>query len=77
MKPAKVIRMLETLDMKAARKLHPDFTDLGLLGGMHKARYEMSSIDPKLRHESAVWLMERGWGRLDGSPLLPLGQLPS
>jgi hypothetical protein len=43
---------------------------------MHKMRYELTSIDPELRHESAKWLRDRNYGRMTGGALLPEGELP-
>lgn len=48
---------------------------LPVLISLHKARYEADWMPEALRHESAKWLRDRGYGRIRGD-LLPPGQLP-
>ncbi len=67
---------LTTLDMEWARRMLPNATsDYVRLIAVHKARYDCVSIAPKLRHESAEWLRERGLGAMH-RPLLPPRELP-
>ena len=70
-------KALATLDMKYAREMRPDATDDETrLVAMHKARYEVTSLDPSLRHESENYLRRHGYHRMGGLPLLPPGELP-
>jgi hypothetical protein len=69
---------LATLDMEYAREALPDATsDEVRLVAMHKARYECVAIMAALRHESEDWLRQRGYSRIDGTPLLPFLELPA
>jgi hypothetical protein len=68
---------LRTLDMGYARALLPHASsDEVRLMALHKARYECKDIEAELRHASGAWLRERAMGRLSGTPLLPVGELP-
>lgn len=68
--------ILETLDVAAAMAHMPGLCDRETaLVALHKARYDCMDIADELRHESAAWLRERGYGALD-RPLLPEGELP-
>ena len=73
-------RVVRTLDVEGARKLHPGGyyadPDSTVLIALHKARYELLHMPAELRHASGAWLRERGYGRMTGGPLLPEGQLP-
>lgn len=65
------------LDLDYARELFPAASsNQVLLASMHKARYEIPAIPAELRHASGNWLREHGFGRFDGSGLLPEGLLP-
>jgi len=46
------------------------------LGAIHKARYEVTTIDAALRHASREWLESHGLGRLMGLPWPEKGTLP-
>lgn len=68
---------LESLDMDYARRVMPGhLTDDVRLIGMHKARYESIGCSRESRHASGLWLRERGYGRISGTPILPEGTLP-
>jgi hypothetical protein len=69
---------LIALDMTWARKMMGGevLSDLGLLAGMHKARYDIETIPAPLRHESGEWLRDHGMADINGAPLLPPDQLP-
>jgi len=68
---------LINLDMEFARKMMPGAdNDHVRLIAMHKARYEVISINDDLRLESGNWLRKRGYGRMMGEPVLPDGELP-
>jgi hypothetical protein len=70
-------KALATLDMNYARRLMPEASsDHVRLIVMHKLRYECLSLPHELRHASAEWLRSYGYGRMDGTPLLPAGELP-
>lgn len=59
---------LRTMDIAYARKMMPGASsDDVRLCAMHKARYEMTGMEPELRRESRAWLEERGFGRLNNS----------
>ena len=73
-------RALERLDLAWARKRfqnYPNPSDDMLLLAMHKARYECTAIDSKLRRESGEWLTAHGFGRATSDPVLPNGELPT
>lgn len=79
---AEQIRALNTLDVVwGIAQLPPHIRRFAstqqLLVGMHKARYEHSGCDAKLRHESRQWLEARGFRRIDGKPWPEPGMLPS
>lgn len=44
---------------------------------LHKARYECTAMPDELRHASREWLDERRLQRMTGTPLLPIGELPT
>ncbi len=68
---------LVTLDMDYARRMLPTASsDEVRLLAMHKARYECTAIAAEFRHASGHWLREHGSKRMDGSELLPEGELP-
>lgn len=67
---------LRTLDESFLAMTMPQVKPEMRLLILHKARYETTTIDAKLRHESRAWLAERGFGRMTGAPLLPEGELP-
>ncbi len=69
-------RALETLDMAYAEKLMPRAHPEVRLMAMHKARYECMAISREARMASADWLRKLGLRRLDGSGVLPEGELP-
>jgi hypothetical protein len=66
---------LSTMDMEYLRRMMPAASDEVRIIAAHKARYECKHLDNTLRHESAAWLRERGYGAMYG-PLLPEGELP-
>lgn len=70
-------RALKQLDMEWARKAMPTATsdDVRLMA-MHKARYECTDMDDADRLISSGWLYMHGCKRMDGTPLLPAGELP-
>lgn len=68
---------LTSMDMAYATRMMPRASHEVRLMAMHKARYEALNIAPVLRTESGEWLRTHGFGRLDGSPILPQGELPS
>lgn len=68
---------LATLCMSYARRMMPDASsDHVRLTAMHKARYECTHLARELRHQSAEYLNQHGYCRMDGTPLLPTGILP-
>lgn len=69
-------RILSEMDVDAAQSWVPGLSREGMLAGLHKARYECRDIAPELRHVSGEWLRARGFCRLYGLPLLPIGELP-
>lgn len=44
---------------------------------LHKGRYECVTMPPALRHESAMWLRERGFKRMSGDEILSDDELPT
>lgn len=70
-------KALAALDMEWAKARMPGASDLVLLAGMHKARYECVSITDVLRFESRAWLEAHGFKRLGGLSWPPVGELPS
>jgi hypothetical protein len=59
-------KMLRTLNVREARAMVPGMADVDkeiVLGAMHKARVELTSMSDTLRHESMVWLKAHGWRR--------------
>ena len=69
---------LRTLDMEYARKTMPAASsDEVRLMAMHKARYEVTSMEPDLRHASRVWLQDRGYARFYDLPWPTDGGLPA
>lgn len=71
-------RFLAALDMEWARKMLPTASsDHVRLLAMHKARYESPRIAAEQRHHSGEWLRQHGYGRFDGTPLMPEGELPA
>jgi hypothetical protein len=70
-------KALTTLDMNYARRLMPEASsDHVRLMAMHKVRYECPFVTDELRHASADWLRKHEYSRMDGTPLLPAGELP-
>lgn len=68
---------LAGLDMDWARKMMPTATDDHVrLMAMHKGRVECTDLAPELRHASVEWLRGRGYRRMDGGELPPVGVLP-
>lgn len=68
---------LRDLDMEYARQQMPAASnDHVRLIAMHKARYECTDLEPQYRHTSREWLAGHSYSRLDGSALLPVGELP-
>jgi len=65
------------LDMEYARMVLPGLSsDEVRLAAMHKARYEILSMPPELRHESRAWLEKFGFTRWRQIPWPPAGELP-
>lgn len=64
------------LDLNYARELMPDATDEVRLLSLHKARVEHIFMPSNLRLESIEWLRERGFKRMHGLALPPVGELP-
>jgi len=70
-------RALMEIDMDYLRRMLPTATnDYVRLLSLHKARYECTAIPVTFRHASRAWLSEQHSCRLDGTPLLPEGELP-
>lgn len=75
-------RILVELDVPAAKLyLYSEsnetfIEDEVVLMAMHKARAELTHLDPKLRLESIEWLRARMWTLRGGRPLPPPGALP-
>ena len=69
-------RALVNLDEMHIAKTMPQVPPEMRLCVLHKARYEATGIPAIYRNESGQWLLERGYGRLTGTPLLPKGELP-
>ena len=68
---------LETLNMDWARRIMPEATsDEVRIIAMHKARYECTGVSRRARLESASWLRQKKYKRLDMSQILPEGELP-
>lgn len=65
-------KALRELDVTAVPLKNPEVSLIAL----HKARYDCTDIEDDLRHESRMWLQERGYKRLYGDDFLPEGQLP-
>lgn len=69
---------LAALDMEWARQMMPTASnDHVRLTAMHKARYDCTDIADEQRHQSGDWLRQHGYGRRDGTPLMPAGELPA
>jgi len=69
---------LAGLDMDWARKMMPTASnDHVRLTAMHKARYDCTDLAPEQRHQSGYWMRQHGYGRMDGTALLPEGELPA
>jgi hypothetical protein len=51
---------LINLDIAWAKLQAPHLDERILLVGLHKARYDCTAIENKLRHESGEWLRENG-----------------
>lgn len=69
---------LVSLDIDYGRKLFPKASSIFvILASLHKARYEVVTIDPELRHFSAKWLREHKMTRVTGEKLLPGDLLPT
>ena len=70
-------RALMHLDMEYAREMIPEASsDEVRLVAMHKARYELVTMPPELRHESRAWLEKFGFNRHKQQPWPPVGELP-
>lgn len=70
---------LTNLDLAYARAVCPPgctVSDHALLVGLHKARYECTTVSDHLRHASRAWLEERSYQRYRGLPWPPEGELP-
>ena len=68
---------LANMDMEWAEKQMPTVSDPIVREiAMHKARYDCPGVEDYLRHESRIWLKERGYKRLDNLEFLPEGELP-
>lgn len=68
---------LESLNVEWARTWMPYATsDAARLVAMHKARYEITDIDPAHRQASRIYLEANGFSRKDGLPWPPEWQLP-
>lgn len=68
---------LINLDVQLARKINPTaLDDKTIFVALHKARYEKTDINAKLRHNSRKWLQKNGFHRLDGVEFLPDDELP-
>lgn len=64
---AEVVRIMETDDLKSAKKLMPPLSsDRVVEIAFHKARLENFQVSHQKRHESAVFLSERGFSRIRG-----------
>ena len=68
-------RMAVELDVETARKIYPTMSIESMLPMLHKLRYEITNIDPALRHESRAWLEQHGLKRYQGLPWPPAGEL--
>ncbi len=69
-------KALAELDESYVAKMVPKAPPGMRLLILHKSRYECTSIAPELRHESRAWLAEGGYKRMNGTELLPEGELP-
>lgn len=70
-------RALAALDIEWGRQLVPAGTsDEVILIALHKARYDCTDIAAEQRHQSGDWLRQHGYRRMDGTELLPEGELP-
>jgi len=70
-------RALTELDTEWARTVMPyASSDYVRLVALHKARYECVDIETRLRLASGDWLRCRGFKRIGGKELLPVGVLP-
>ena len=68
---------LRTLDMDYARRLMPGASnDEVRLLALHKVRYEATSIEPELRHDSRAWMEKHGYKRFNDLPWSTDGSLP-
>lgn len=72
---AKRNRILREMDVAAFRRACPGISPEAVLPAMHKARYEIASMAPELRHASRAWLEQNGYGRYQGGPWPPAGVL--
>lgn len=61
-----MVAALERLDLKWAERNSPfkGASEETLLCALHKARYEVATIDIALRRESREWLQAHGYTRL-------------
>lgn len=67
---------LAAMDMQWARRSTSGVSDEVLLVAMHKARVEVATMKPELRHESMAWLKDLGCSRMGGLPWPADGGLP-
>lgn len=72
--PAERLRMLEELDVDAARAMMPypqrrTMSNLGLLVGLHKASIHTEALGREYRQRSLSWLRANGYSDLYGAPL--------
>ena len=68
---------LLSLDLEYAGRMTGSRDKIILLLALHKSRYECVQLPDEPRLESARWLRERGYHRMQGNlPLLPEGELP-
>ena len=69
-------KALAELDLSFAKQEYPEGSDEVLLVALHKARVDCTDLPDPLRLDSVEWLRERGFSRVSGLPLPPVGELP-
>lgn len=73
----KIDKALVEMDIEWARRKMPyAINDTVRLCAMHKARYEITTINNSLRKASRDWLEKRHYSRYGGLPWPPDDQLP-